>query len=237
MKFNILKSFVNDYNEKKGMLNELNWANVYHDSITDKPWLQSLSLNIGRWAGGYSFFYILNRVLNDIKPSKILEFGLGESSKFISTYIVNSLQETDHIIVEHDEEWVKNFNARFALSNKSKIILKHLVKKKIKGYEVVTYGSLASEMDNDIQLYIVDGPFGSDRFSRYDIIDLLNQKQNFGNFIIIFDDVDRLGEQDTVVEIFSLLESKKVNYHTGLYKGEKWQRVIVCEKFKWLTTL
>ena len=37
---------------------ELEWAHVFHDSIKGKPWLENLSLNIGRWAGSYSFFYI-----------------------------------------------------------------------------------------------------------------------------------------------------------------------------------
>ena len=66
---------------------ELEWAHIFHDSIRGKECLQNLPLNIGRWAGNYSLFYLLNRILMDYKPKSILEFGLGESSKFISTYL------------------------------------------------------------------------------------------------------------------------------------------------------
>lgn len=56
MKLNFIKQFIIDYKEREGKLSELTWANVYHDSISHKPWLQALGLNVGRWAGGYSFF-------------------------------------------------------------------------------------------------------------------------------------------------------------------------------------
>ncbi len=78
---------------------ELLWANNFHDSIRGKKCLQELNLNIGRWAGNYSFFYILNRVLMDYKPIGILDLGLGESSKFISTYLDNFLPNSFHTII------------------------------------------------------------------------------------------------------------------------------------------
>ena len=81
---------------------EIEWAHVYHDSIRDKPYLQNLSLNIGRWAGNYAFFYLLNRILFETKPKRILELGLGESSKLISVYIENILVNSEHLIFEHN---------------------------------------------------------------------------------------------------------------------------------------
>jgi len=62
---------------------ELEWANIFHDSIRGKKHIDDLGLNIGRWAGSYPFFYVLNRILSDYCPSSILEFGLAESSKGI----------------------------------------------------------------------------------------------------------------------------------------------------------
>jgi hypothetical protein len=37
-----------EYTEKQ-WLKELDWANVYHDSIRGKSYIENLSLNIGRW--------------------------------------------------------------------------------------------------------------------------------------------------------------------------------------------
>src|SRR5690606_21955834 len=113
MIINRLKRLVAEYrkNHKKEMalLRELDWANVYHDSIRGKEWLQNLPLNIGRWAGNYTFFYVLNRVLTDCKPNNIIEFGLVESSKFISTFLDNYLIQSSHLVIEQNREWYKNF--------------------------------------------------------------------------------------------------------------------------------
>ena len=112
------------------VLKELDWANVYHDSIRGKQALENLGLNIGRWAGSYPFFYVLNRILNDYKPKNIIEFGLGESSKFISTYVENYLQDSNHFIIEQDEDWKNIFISRFQLTNKSVVKILPIEKKK-----------------------------------------------------------------------------------------------------------
>ena len=39
---------------------EMEWANYYHDSIRGIDFIEKLNLNIGRWAGNYTFFYLLN---------------------------------------------------------------------------------------------------------------------------------------------------------------------------------
>src|SRR5690554_6195752 len=85
-----IKAILDDFrlrlDDNKKLLQENEWANIYHDSIRGNDELQQLSLKIGRWAGNYSFFFLVHRILKDFKPKKIVEFGLGESSKFISSY-------------------------------------------------------------------------------------------------------------------------------------------------------
>ena len=83
--------------------------------------LENLPLNIGRWAGNYSFFYALHRILKDGQPTSILELGLGESSKFISTYLDNHLLSSFHTIIEQDISWMNNFKNTFHLSPRSQI--------------------------------------------------------------------------------------------------------------------
>ena len=56
---------------------EIEWAHVYHDSIRGVKWIENQPLNIGRWAGNYTFFYLLNRVLHDFFLfKKIINFFL-----------------------------------------------------------------------------------------------------------------------------------------------------------------
>src|SRR5688500_5133211 len=82
---------------------ELEWAHIFHDTIKDKKWLRNLGISPGRWAGNYSFLYVLVKILSEYKPKKIIEFGLGESSKIVSSFLNNELQNSTHLIVEQDE--------------------------------------------------------------------------------------------------------------------------------------
>ena len=215
---------------------ENEWANIYHDSIRGKDSIEKLPLNIGRWAGNYSFFYVLNRILSDYKPNRILELGLGESSKFISTYIDNYLLESKHWILEHDIEWINAFNNKFSLSKRSEILKCSLITKEIKGHQTYFYDDFEDKIFDKFDLYIIDGPFGSERFSRYNIISIVERFTVKDEFIIIMDDTNRKGENDTKNDIISLLKDKKIVFYIGEYRGFKNVTLISTGKYKFSTT-
>lgn len=224
------------YKTLSNQINELEWAHIYSDSIRGIPYIENLHLNIGRWAGNYSFFYVLNRILYDYKPQKILEFGLGESTKLISTYVEHHLDNAVHKIFEHDKNWIDYFKSRFVLADKCEIINLDLNDKLINGYHVTSYNKVFNDEFNDYELYLIDGPFGSDRYSRYDIIAYIENFKLFSEFIILFDDTDRRGEMDTIKVIFNLLETKHIKYYTKNYKGNKQSTIICSEKYKFATS-
>ena len=216
---------------------ELIWANVYHDSIQGKQWLTNLPLNIGRWAGNYTFFYILNRILNDVKPKSILEFGLGESSKFIATYIKNELTETRHDIIEQSADWADKFEALFQLPVKSKIHICSLVQKEIFGYQVNSYEGLDEKISGLYDFYLIDGPLGSDNFSRYDIVAIVDQFPKEHEFILLLDDYNRFGEKQTANELMRILNNKGIKFSATIYKGNKEVILIATEKYRYLSSL
>lgn len=213
------------------------WADTFHDAIKGNKAIVDLPLNIGRYAGNYAFFYVLFRILSDKKPKKIIEFGLGESSKVISTFIKNDLQETKHIIVEHDKNWQINFEKSFNFSEESNIVICPLIKKEVKGFQVNAYQNIENEITEKYNLYIVDGPFGSERYSRYDIVGLLQHLQKDDDFMIILDDYHRGGEKDTLADIESLLQKNGISFEIGFYRGEKTLAVIASKHNKYFTTL
>ncbi|TJY32893.1 hypothetical protein [Pontimicrobium aquaticum] len=231
-----LKRLVKEYreNNKKqtSLLKELEWAHVYHDSIRGLKYIESLPINIGRWAGNYSFFYILNRVLKDCRPKRILEMGLGESSKFISTYLNYYLKESTHLIIEQDCTWVKTFESSFLLSNKSKIEICEIIEVNIQGNSVNIYRDLEHKIENNYDFYLVDGPFGSPRFSRYDIVSIAKKIDTHHQFIILLDDFGRQGERDTFYELLSVFKSRKINVFHQTYIGQKQVKIIVTEEYK-----
>lgn len=237
------KSILNllDFNKKvrdkfDKQLLELEWANIYHDSIRGKEWLTGLPLNIGRWAGNYTFFYVLNRILMDYKPKRILELGLGESTKFISAYIDHYLLDSNHTVVEQDKEWMKIFLEKNKLSSRSSLICCPLVKVSFQGSEVNTYEGFENKVQDKFDFYLIDGPFGSPRNSRRDILNLLTKLNTDDQFIVLMDDTNRIGEQDTLQEIISILKRNNIPLYIGEYEGVKKLTIIATEKYRFSTS-
>tara|TARA_R110000868_G_scaffold360908_1_gene622955 strand:+ start:3949 stop:4674 length:726 start_codon:yes stop_codon:yes gene_type:complete len=236
-----LRRLVEEFREKHkkeiSLLRELDWANTYHDSIRGKVWLETLPLNIGRWAGNYTFFYVLNRVLSDYKPNTILEFGLGESTKFISSYLENMLFQSKHLVIEHDDNWKETFLKINKVSHRTKITIVPMREDVINNHIINCYEDLKSKIDLKYDLYVIDGPFGSPNFSRFDIVNLMSDFNEKDEFIVIFDDYNRLGEKETVNEIIDVLMNKNIKVFTASYEGSKSTMIITTTKYKYLITL
>jgi hypothetical protein len=216
---------------------ELLWASIFHDSIKGKKGIENLPLNIGRWAGNHSFFYVLNRILNDYQPKQIIEFGLGESSKFVSTYLDTYLLDSEHLILEQDANWKSIFENKFELSKRSNIKVLPLKTKKHKGFEYNGYENIEDIVQSKFDLYIIDGPFGSPNYSRFDVFSLAEKLNSEDEFIIMMDDFDRKGEQQTTSELLELFENKNIKIYSEIYKGVKSVKVICTAKYKYVTSL
>ncbi|MHB8092078.1 MAG: hypothetical protein ACYDH8_10855 [Syntrophales bacterium] len=216
---------------------ELMWAHIYHDSIRGKKWLEELSIYPGRWAASYSFLYVLVRILADYQPKKIIEFGLGETSKIISKFIENGLTEVKHVIIEQSRDWSNGFVSRFPLSQNSQIIQLEVTEKIVNQFIVKSYNGIDGIINEIFDLYIIDGPLGSDRYSRYDICLLAQKFQPKDEFMVILDDYQRAGEQDTIRDLVELLRDKGINIYTGIYSGIKDQFVIGTEKYRYISSL
>lgn len=217
--------------------NELEWANIFHDTTKGRKWLEELPLHPGRWAANYSFLYVLFRILSDYKPKRIIEFGLGETSKLISAFIENEIPEATHLIIEQSQEWLDEYSSRNTLFRNSTIQVMELDTKEIKGYPVKTYMNLHVKHKNSFDLYVIDGPHGSEHFSRFDICYLAEKLQISDEFIIVLDDYNRPGEQETAVELIKILKGNGIKVFTGVYSGNKSQMVIATSKYKYSTTL
>jgi hypothetical protein len=227
----LLDAFREGLDENKKAIKEVEWANIYHDSIRDNDDLQKLSLKIGRWAGNYSFFFLLHRILKDFQPPKIVEFGLGESSKFISTYNRSIGNKHEHTVIEQDNNWTNIFNDSFPNDN---VTIQHhpLQKKTVKGHEYNGYKNI-EEIPNDADFYLIDGPFGSPHFSRYDILYVLEKISLEKEFILILDDYCREGEQETAAEILLMFKEKGKKIYSTKIEGSKSQFILVTEKYKY----
>lgn len=213
----------------RGTCKEIEWANIWHDTMRDIPWLENMpSISPGRWAVGYNYLYVMTRILNDTNPKSVLELGLGASSTLISqyfTYFQNSALQTDnargyyHLIAEHNDDWITYYTKSHSLSSCSTIIRQNMIKKRYKGAAYNAYEDIAKDIKGKkFSVISVDAPFGSDKYSRRDIVELLPDILE-ESFAIIIDDADRCGEKNTIKDISDILQRHNIPYCTGIYMG------------------
>lgn len=225
-------------NEK--LLRENNWGNIFNTAISGSKWFKNVPLNVGRWAANYSLFYILYRSLNELRPMNILELGLGETTKMIQAYKQFHNKESHCITVEQSNEWIE-IKLNDGISKEFIDIIKADVEKiNIKGFQTLAYINLPELLipkTKKINLILIDGPWGSNNYSRYNIIELVTKGFLDDDFIIILDDYERQGERETFSNLKEALVKGNFNFVVGNYFGEKGQVIITCKKFEYLISL
>lgn len=243
MVFNFLRKMRYAFVEKGSIMEiELMWSSLWREVSQGIDWLkdEQLMLFPGRWAIGYNTMYILARSLNAVKPHCVLELGLGNSTKIITAYLKKMDPEhVKHIIVEHDEDWVKFYKKENVLLDISKICICPMHKHKYKSVtDIWGYADFRTCVSgNKYNLILIDGPYGSDaKFSRIDILDVVPEVLG-DSFVIIVDDYERAGEKNMVKELENLLQKNSISYRKGIYPGEKECCVIASEGNAFLTSL
>lgn len=208
---------------------------IFNSTIADSEWLKYKSFSPGEWAADYGLLYTLYRSLGSMKPQSIAEFGLGQSSKMVHQYA--AFYHAEAVTYEHDPAWVKFFNEGREGAYDVRIQLLDLENIKYKGFDTVTYKEMDKALAGKVfDFVLVDGPFGSDHYSRPEVLDVV-KGHLASSFCIIMDDTDRTPEWETAQEIMSLLKQQGVEYCSTEYKASKIHTLICSADRKFLTTL
>ncbi len=230
--------------------NEVLWANIFHDTIKGSKWLVDQPFSPGRAAIGYPTLYALYRILDEYQPKNILEMGLGQSTKMIGSYAKwkdGKEEECHHYIVEHDKSWIGFFQNMFELSKATEVIQLDLQKVELEAgegqtTEVNMYSGFRDKFsepqfqNQKFDLVFIDGPFGSPIYSRIDIIDLLPECLA-DSFVIMLDDAERAGEQNTLKMILNMLAESGIDCCHNYYSGEKATAIITSRDLHFLCTM
>lgn len=215
---------------------ELLKASVFNNTITDSKWLKFKSFSPNWWAVDYAFLYTLYRILNDTKPQKILEFGLGQSSKMIHQYAAY-FSEVNAVTCEHDQTWINFFKNHVDGDYKINTKIIELQEVEYNEKKTLSYKNIKKEFKNEkFNLIVVDAPFGSERYSRSQILNLLPDCLD-EIFCIMIDDCNREGEKETLKEIFKILDVHNIKYCSTLYSGRKVHGLICSEDQFFLTSM
>lgn len=190
---------------------DIYWANLFQQTIADSAWLKNRNFSWGRWAVGPSMLYVLYRIYNEFKPVNIVEFGLGQSTKMSIQYVEFMKNKAQLTVFEHDQEWIDFFRRGCTVPENICLYRTDLNDIVYQGFRTTSYSGLSSMVDkNHYDLIIVDGPFGSERYSRFNLIEIIEKKAISTSFIIVMHDTNRQGEKDTRNLSVSLLGEKNV---------------------------
>ncbi len=215
------------------------WAWTFNNTISGTTWLKDRAFSPGRWAMGYPNLYAMYRILNEARPKRILELGLGQSTRMIGQY-AEAFEDVKHLVIEHDQSWIDFFSHNFHLTEKTEII--HLDREMIPYKEAKAVRAFHGFHDiltgKQFDFISIDAPLGGDmkQYSRIDILSILPECLS-KDFVILIDDYERIGEQNTVKEIEECLRENNILYKKGKYSGKKDCMVITAEHLMFLTSM
>jgi uncharacterized protein YdaT len=215
------------------------WGHIFRDAICNSEWLHDQCFFPGRWAVGYQYLYVLYRVLNGVKPSNILELGLGQSTRMISQYVEFNKMAM-HRVVEHDSEWISFFKQDNQIVDRTEIVKLDLGKESFEDDdEVLVYKDFYNTLsDRKYDFISIDAPFGggANIYARVDSIALIPECLA-DSFIIMVDDANRDGEKNMIECLKKKLSDADIPFETGHYCGNKTTYVIASPDKKFVCSL
>lgn len=207
----------------------------FNNTIMDSEWLKYKSFSPGGWAADYGLLYTLYRVLDSIKPKSIVEFGLGQTSKMVHQFA--NFYNAYAITFEHDKSWVKFFEEGKNGNYSVNIHLAELETTMYKGFETLTYKNVSRDLEGrTFDFVLVDGPYGSEHFSRSEVLEIVHNNLR-DHFCIILDDTERVGEQETVSEIIDILSKRNKDFCRRTYNSTTNHTLICSADYRFLTSL
>jgi hypothetical protein len=174
-------------------------------------------------AANYSYLYLISRIVGELNVKNILELGAGESTRLLNS--MSTVRDINITTLEEDKVWAERIASKVShqivhapLSNYS------VFGKLTKGYGNVLHGE-------KFDMMLIDGPIGTRRNSRFCSIEYVFKNLSINNFVIVLDDVNRKGEQDTLKAILEELDSRSIQYQYKVKKSVKFQAVIASGRF------
>ncbi|MDR1952805.1 MAG: hypothetical protein LBQ37_04780 [Elusimicrobiota bacterium] len=217
-------------------IEELKFAEIFNSSIVQSQWLKETAFSPNKGSANYSFLYTLFKILDEIKPKNILEFGMGQTTKMTTQYA--SFYKAFLDVVDDSELWINVYKEKLFLSPKIKIHCLPLIDFNYNNTINTKYDKLNDIVkDNKYDLIIVDGPVGGgQKYPRSNILDLI--PQNLAkDFIIIIDDAERQGERNIAELVLSKMQDNQIKYVNVIEGAMKYQMIICSPSYSFVTAL
>lgn len=183
-----------------------------------------------RSAANHSLLWLLGRILEENELSSIIELGAGQTTLLLDGLCRES--STAVLTLEADPFWAKEMGAKV----EHEVRLAPLVPSRREGRELRGYDLSSLSAEQRFDLVLVDGPRGTRGLSRAGCLDLLD-RHLADDFVVLFDDAQRVGERRTIDVCRRLLRARAPELHevevTALkrqvvFASERYRRVVHC---------
>lgn len=177
-------------------------------------------------AANYGLLYLVLRIALEIHPKSVLDIGAGQSSVLWSKLSRSGLAHKV-VTVEDSSEWAAAMRPRLETT----LLLSPLTTQEVSGRTIQTYNWNDIASEGPYSVIVCDGPWGVPRYSRFGVLNLIDGTLP-ENFIIVLDDAERPGEQDTEAAIVSRLTELKRKFRHGHTIARKRQAVFAGGEYQ-----
>ena len=215
------------------------WAQIFNNTISESLWLKDKTFSPGRWAVGYPYLYVMYRVLNETRPKRILELGLGQSTRMIAQYAA-AFQDVEHIVVEQDKTWTEFFAQNTSLSPRTKIVHLPVVETNyLDDDRTLVYQDFEKLCEGKkFDLVSSDGPAHSQshKYRRVELVKLIPDHLA-DSFCIILDDFNVQECKNMWKVAKNTFSQMNIPYSEGIYHGDKAVSIFTSVDQKFLCSM
>jgi predicted O-methyltransferase YrrM len=171
----------------------------------------------------YSLLYTLLRIVTETPCANILELGAGQSSLLLDA-LKQIRPDIGVTSVETDSSWAEIIGARVS----HEVIYSPVTRRSIRGADAQAYSDLSPLGSRKFDVVLVDGPPGAEKHrSRWASLEILVDHLA-PEFVVVFDDAERSGEQETIREFAKMHDWRLDN---GMTLGTKGQIMLYTPAF------
>lgn len=167
-------------------------------------------------AANYGLLYLVLRCYLELPLQRILDVGAGQTSLLLDA-LKQKRGGAEIITLEHDAGWA----ARIASQVSHPVLRRDLVEMRVGGQATRMHDT--SGIEGPFQLIIMDGPPGTQRYSRLGLLHLMQTVMDRRDFIAILDDVERGAERQTMQACRQWLRADGLGFRDTHVKAAKSQ--------------
>lgn len=175
-------------------------------------------------AANYSLMYVLARVCTECPVRSVLELGAGQSTVFMNE--MRKRKDFKMLSIEASSFWADLMRSQVT----SDLVHSPTVDMVVEGVAVRGYDVNLIPQDRKFDVVLIDGPTGVSRFSRAGCLEILKRHLD-DEFLLIFDDAERAGEQETIGLVEAWLKTQGRSYKKHQVAGMSSQTLLASPSF------